>query len=299
MANHGRKLSIFFADGNPTGIRQAEIINWTGQAIACPRVRISELAEWDEARRVGIYFLFGGGETGERNRAYVGESEQVLKRLGEQLRKFEFWTETVFFTNKDENLTKAHGQYLERKLIERAKSAGRFDLVNENDGFETKLPRADRATMEEFLDNIRMVLGALGYLLLEPLAPVSNADTTGASIKLHFKGERFGGEGFATDDGFVVLADAAVCPITAPTLPAHLKLLRESAADLDRNDSQKWRLTRDTLFNSSSAAAGFLAGSNRSGPDSWKSDDGRTLKQIDTAEADTTATDVQDGDDNG
>ena len=38
MANHGRKLSIFFADGSPTGVRQAEIINWSGQAIVCPRV---------------------------------------------------------------------------------------------------------------------------------------------------------------------------------------------------------------------------------------------------------------------
>ena len=51
--NYGRTIRIYLADGSPTGIRHAELVNWTGQAIVCPRARIGELAAWDESRRPG------------------------------------------------------------------------------------------------------------------------------------------------------------------------------------------------------------------------------------------------------
>ena len=52
----GRKLTIYLADGTPSGIRHVEIANWSGQAIACPRSRLNELKEWVEAQRPGVYY---------------------------------------------------------------------------------------------------------------------------------------------------------------------------------------------------------------------------------------------------
>jgi hypothetical protein len=53
----GRKVTIYLADGAPSGIRHVEIANWSGQAIACPRRRLNELKDWSEAQRPGVYFL--------------------------------------------------------------------------------------------------------------------------------------------------------------------------------------------------------------------------------------------------
>ena len=62
----GKQIRIYLADGNASGIRHAEITNWTGQALACPRSRFQELREWSEVKRPGVYFLFGPNEeTGE------------------------------------------------------------------------------------------------------------------------------------------------------------------------------------------------------------------------------------------
>lgn len=55
----GRQIKIYLADGSVTGIRHAEIMGWTGQALTVPRNKVKELSEWEEAIRPGVYFLFG------------------------------------------------------------------------------------------------------------------------------------------------------------------------------------------------------------------------------------------------
>src|SRR5687767_11665869 len=108
----GQSIRIYLADGTVTGIRHAEIINWTGQAIAAPRVRVPELATWSEAKRPGVYFLFGIAEDSGKPLAYIGEGENVYDRLQNHLGSKDYWNEVLLFSSKDENLTKAHVRYL-------------------------------------------------------------------------------------------------------------------------------------------------------------------------------------------
>ena len=54
----GKSIRVYLADATVTGIRYAELVNWTGHAIACPRNRLPELTKWPEAGKQGIYFLF-------------------------------------------------------------------------------------------------------------------------------------------------------------------------------------------------------------------------------------------------
>lgn len=95
------------SDGTVTGIRHAEIVNWTGQAVACPRNKVSGLSGWEESQLPGVYFLFGFSDTSDKPTGYIGEAENVLIRLQDHLVKKDFWNEIIFFTNKDENLTTA------------------------------------------------------------------------------------------------------------------------------------------------------------------------------------------------
>lgn len=49
----GKSTRVYLADATVTGIRYAELVNWTGHAIACPRHRLNELPSWPEASKSG------------------------------------------------------------------------------------------------------------------------------------------------------------------------------------------------------------------------------------------------------
>lgn len=298
MASFGRSLRIYLSDGSPSGVRLAEIVNWTGQAIACPRTRFSELADWPEVSRPGVYLLIEGGLGTDRGGVYVGESENVRDRLANHLVEKESWTEAVAFTSKDTNLTKAHVRYLEARLIDLAKLAGRYEVENTNAGFSASLPRADVDAMEEYLANLRMVLGSLGHRLLEPLTvpPVGASALGGTSspgaggilgTQLRFEFLSLSAVGFATDEGFVVLKGSQVAKDAQPSTPKHVVALRQAAltegALVEQGDHLV--LPEDMAFTSSSTAAAFVAGSSRSGPLSWHTTAGATLKQLEEQSA--------------
>ena len=169
MSSFGRSIRIYLADGTPSGIRHVEIANWSGQAIACPRGRFAELTKWEEAKRPGIYFLFERQASDIGNKAYIGESENVIKRLIDHERNKDFWNEVVIFTSKDENLTKSHIKYLESRLVAMGIECQRYKLENANTPTESNLPRADKDAMEEFIHNLRIIIGTLGHKLLDPI----------------------------------------------------------------------------------------------------------------------------------
>jgi hypothetical protein len=101
-------IKVFLVKGSSSGLRTAEISNWSGKAIACSRKELDELSKREEANRPGVYFLIGNDtDTGEPS-AYVGISEKVGKRLNQQQVAMDFWTQVVAFVSKDENLTQAH-----------------------------------------------------------------------------------------------------------------------------------------------------------------------------------------------
>src|SRR5271165_4354767 len=78
----GRTLRIFLADGSPSGILTAEIMNWTGKVIVAPRTRLPDLIARSEADRTGVYFLTGPDpQDAMRTMIYVGESDSVKDRL--------------------------------------------------------------------------------------------------------------------------------------------------------------------------------------------------------------------------
>lgn len=288
---HGKSIRLYLADGSPTGIRHAEIVNWTGQAIAAPRTRYLELKSWQEVARPGIYFLVGFSDDTSDGKTYIGESENVFDRLADHIRKKDFWRECIIFTSKDENLTKGHVKYLESRIIALSEQAARYTLDNTDRPALTALPRPDTDAMEEFIDFIRITLGALGYPIIEPLPTAPEAvDANGYTTLGHeykFTGTTFSARGTQTDEGFIVFADSLVAKDAAPTTPVNVKTLRDSAITDQRlvADGDKYKLASDYLFSSPSAAAAFVAGSSRNGRESWTDGNGRSLKDIEESTA--------------
>jgi hypothetical protein len=304
----GKTIKIYLPNESASGIRHAEIANWSGQALACPRSRFQELRDWPEVQRPGVYFLFGTDDQTGEDAVYIGEAEIVIDRLSSHIAGKDFWTEAVAFTSKDENLTKAHVRYLESRLISMSKQAGRHLMMNSASPQLPSLPRSDRDAMDEFLESAKMLLGALGHRVLDPfvLAPrttntlVQPDDAMSRTCKLlegagtgkvldsspvfHLRVADIHGRAVQTDEGMVVFegSEASATTFTSMTgrMEAIRKMLIESGALVQ--SGTKLRLTRDHLFKSPSQAGGVLAGYSINGREYWKLEDGSTYSSYET-----------------
>src|SRR5438093_12571308 len=99
-------ISFFLIDNTPDGRVACELFNWTGKAYKIPRNLFKASADWQELHKAGVYFLFGRDQIDpEINIAYVGEAEEVYKRVAQHQDK-DFWTEAVILISKDENMNK-------------------------------------------------------------------------------------------------------------------------------------------------------------------------------------------------
>lgn len=285
----GRSIKIFLSDGSPSGLRHLEIANWSGQAIACPRSRFSDLQKWEEAKRPGVYFLFEKHSTDDKNTVYIGESENVYNRICNHDKNKDFWNEVIIFTSKDENLTKSHVKYLESRLTFITKEVDRYNLENGNTPTQSSLPRADVSAMEEYIENCRLLLGTLGHKLLEPINSVTiqldgsiTDDSTIVGRLLKFTVNGICALGRLTDEGFVLLKDSQVSKNTTKSIAPRIKSLRERLVSENAlHDGGKYYvLVKDIIISSASYAASFVAGTARSGPQSWKDEKGMTMKDI-------------------
>lgn len=159
----GKQIKLFLVDGTPGGLTTAEITNWTGHVLAARRSDLADLLGREEAQRTGVYFLLGDDESiAGDTRCYIGEADVVAERLRYHQRDKEFWDRVVVITSKDSNITKAHGRYLESKLIALAIEAGRVTLENKDRPPVPALPEADASDMDYFLAQLQIVLPVLG-----------------------------------------------------------------------------------------------------------------------------------------
>jgi hypothetical protein len=168
MANRGQSLELFFIDGTPDGMLTAEIFNWTGHVLMTPRIRLAEALKRKEASYTGVYILIGDSEGSNLVRVYIGESEDVAERIRNHDAKREWWTQAVLITSAANGLNKAHVKYLESRLVEEAKRAGRMNLDNLNTPPRPSLSEAAQANMEQFVDYVLSILPAIridGFLI--------------------------------------------------------------------------------------------------------------------------------------
>ena len=85
--------------------------------------------------------------------------------------------------------------------------------------------------------------------------------------------------GRTTSDGFVVLKGSSLAAAPTKSCPKPIRQLREKYAD--RVD-EKSVLQEDTLFSSPSAAAGFVTYASANGLIMWGTEDGKTLRDIES-----------------
>jgi hypothetical protein len=273
-------IKLFLVHGDAKRLRIAELMNWTGKAVAGPRSELDGVLARDEAEKSGVYFLIGTDSESGKSAVYVGEAESIRDRLRGHLDK-DFWNYVVFFISKDENLTKAHIRYLEGRLIDQAKLAGRA-LVMNGQSSGSKLPESDREDMEIFLDKIHQLMPVLGADALLPIGSTPDKHAKKQILVCEIKGLK--AIGHPTPTGFVVLKGSqAVLKERASahqypyTLTSRKRLVEDGTLVVD---GDHLKFTRDSEFSSPSAAATVVHGGSANGLLAWKNKDGKTLKEL-------------------
>ena len=273
--NEPLSIKIFLAKGSSSSLRTAEISNWSGKAIACSRKELDELAKREEATRPGVYFLIGNDIDSGEPSVYVGEAEEVAKRLKQHITK-EFWNQVVAFVSKDENLTKAHIKYLEGKLIEIGIKAGK-GVIQNNQASGARLPESDQAEMDIFLDRILKLLPVMGTSLFS--MPVISEQAVNERLICKIKG--LVAYGNRTDNGFIVYKGSqAVLEDRKSSVRSRARREQLIEKGILSQKENKLVFERDYEFTSPSLAGAAVCGGNTNGLKKWITKEGRTLKEI-------------------
>lgn len=280
---YGKSIELFLVNGTADSLITAELSNWNGKAIKIPRIEVAA-CDRDDITQAGVYFLFCKEDDGTDS-VYIGEAENVKERLVQHLRDYQsekekyYWNTAVIFVGRD--LNKALIRYLENRFVEIARNSKRYLVLTKNTHHKTVMKESQIAVMEEFVDNVKILINALGYKVLEPVAQVESLSTEDDEV-LYLTTASVNTSGKVTTEGFVVFEGATLNEKTSTkSLSAGMLKLRQKLFASEKVKDLK--TTEDILFSSSSAAADFVLGYSASGPQTWKTKDGRTLKEIENS----------------
>lgn len=271
----GRSVRLFLADGTPQGIRTAEVGNWTGMALVCPRTDLARIGAKSEIRRTGVYILVGPSESLPSGLAvYVGEGDEVWARLTSHDDSKDFWNWVVIFVSKDENLTKAHVRWLEATLIREIKKAKRAEVKNANEPVGGKLPEADTADMETFFENVRLLLPTLGVNIFTTEAIPGSAPNNSA-LRLELNWDDAHADCLVIEGQFVVQSGSLARAKEVESLRSGTRALRKQLLDSGvlapvAGKPALLTFTIDYAFDSPSAASATAVGAETNGRVVWK-----------------------------
>ncbi len=275
---YGKAIELFLINGTADSLITAELSNWNGKAIKIPRTEVLSCTR-DDIKGVGVYFLICQDDDGADS-VYIGEAENVQDRLMQHLRDYQsgkekyYWNTAVIFVGRD--LNKALIRYLENRFVEIAKDCGRYSILTKTTYKNTVLKEAQIASMEEFIDNVKILINTLGYKVLVPVPKASN-DT----IYLFCKGSGASAKGFISSGGFTVLKGSTVSDHIVPSLETRGKSYYNLRNTLHKEGIIVDRVfTRDYEFNAPSAASAVVLGHTSNGNVDWKTAEGVKLKDL-------------------
>ena len=279
----GKTIKIFLIDGEPNGRMSCELSNWSGKAYKIPRIKVKECSDRIDLVSTGVYLLFGKDEEG-KDLVYIGEAESILKRITQHLNQKDFWNEAIIFISKDENLNKAHVKYLENRLHDIAINSKRYKIENFITPTLSSISESDRAEMEEFIENIKMLVNTLGHKVFEEKREYKPKQKQEVFFIKAARGAD--GLGEPTSDGFVVFKGSKAAFTVVNSMTSNFIKLRDKLIEdqILVNKGEYFEFTEDYIFSSPSTAAVIVMGRNANGLTEWKLKSGKTLKEFESNE---------------
>lgn len=270
------QMCIF--DGNPNGRIMCDLSNWNGKVYKVSRNELLEFSKRDDSDNTGVYFLLGKDEN-NIDTIYIGEAEKMLYRLKQHLKDSEYWSDCIIVISKDNLLNKAHVKYLENKFFSLAKESGRANVINSNTPTCSSISECDEAILQEFISNTKLLVNVLGYKIFDSVEE-SSVKQQNNQLYFYIKAARGAdAKGVVVADGFAVLKGSKIASTTVPSMASSLLQLRNSLTEKGIVDVN-CQFVRDHVFSSPSLAAAVVMGRNANGRTEWKTDSGKSLKNI-------------------
>ena len=285
----GKTIKLFLIDGDTNGRLTCELSNWTGKAYKIPRNLVKICSDRPELQTTGVYMLLNkNADLSEKGQLYIGEAEDIFKRLTQHLKEKDFWNEAIVFISKDDNLNKAHIKYLENRLHEISITANRFELINSQKPTKSSISESDKAEMEEFLSNILTLISTLGYNAFEQIRQIDLKEQVDKEDDLFYISAVRGanGAGKTTSEGFVIFENSQIANPVTNSYPKAMQQLRDTliSEGVIIKVQDKLILKNDHLFSSSSTAAMIIMGRSANGLTEWKMKSGKTLQDYEAGE---------------
>ncbi len=281
MSTRAKTIQIFLPNGDPRGIRIAEITTRIVQVIEVPRIALDAFQAMPESKQVAVYYLFEAPEDGTAGRVYIGETGDASKRLKEHDKAKEFWNRALVLISRTNSLTQTHALFLEWHCLRIAAQAGRYELENGTNGSKPHTPAPLEADCMEIFETGQSLLATLGYPLFDPVAGARRGDASQSTYLCTAAGAD--GRGLYTSEGFVVLAGSSGRRENVKSVQGtSMERMREKlvASGVVRIEGDRIVFAKDHLFGSPSAAAIALLGRSSDGWQTWRLADGRTLYEV-------------------
>lgn len=284
----GKNIQLYLMDGEASGRIKCTLANWTGVAYKIPRTMLEEANDIEYLNQTGVYFLFGYSDETDELVAYIGQAgvrkngRGIIGRLEEHKKNSakDYWTEAVAFTTSNNTFGPTEISYLENRFCNISKDANRYIIKNEIEPTKGNITEEKESELEEFIDYSKLIMGALGYKVFEPIiAKKKEVITENEEDEqiLYFTTKTVNASGKITTDGFAVLKGSKLSKTISKSCPKVSLRAREKYKDKIDSD---FVLQIDVNFPSPSSAASFVSGASASGNISWKDENGVKLGDL-------------------
>jgi hypothetical protein len=279
MTPRPRTIQIYLPNGDPRGIRVAELTTSIVRVIEVPRTMLSQYLLMPEAKQVGLYLLVGDDRDADYPSVYIGQTGATGPRLVEHNKTKDFWNRALVVVSLTNSLTQTHGLYLEWLSIKQALQAGRYKGENGNAGIKPHTPPSLEADCQDIFETLRTLVATLGQPLFEPLA--KSKDAVPQDELFFCKSANYDAVGQYTAEGLVVLKGAKARKEVAPSMAKsgnkREALIADGALKLE---GECYVFQRDVLFKSPSGASDTVTGASTNGWTLWKTKEGKTLDEL-------------------
>ena len=153
-------LQILLNDEEIDGKKTVYVANRDIRCEYVPRHKVSTF----KSDYVAVYLLIGSDEE-QGDLIYVGETEEAAIRLLNHDKKKEFWDYAYFFFSNTHNLNKADVKFLEAKIYQAIKEAGRYKLENASIPKESHVHDIRQSELMDMFKTIEFILGGAFNLL--------------------------------------------------------------------------------------------------------------------------------------
>ena len=286
----GKSIKLYIMGDDYKNLKTAELSNWTGKAFIGERKHSKLIQNINELSFPGVYFLTSKSKSGAQTEIYIGEADEVKKRVNNHFAQKDWWDDFIIFISKDSNLTKAHVRYLEKAVHSIAKqNITTLNLRNSSEPTGSQLPDSDIDDMEIFLDNMLFVLKNLGIIdftiIEEEDLPIEEENIFYLKLtnnRLDNSGNVLKAKLSITNEGYKLIKGSFIEGKERKSFNSHsYQILRKKIEDegffKKSNYDEILILKNDLTFDSPSAAAPVIKNRATNGRKEWILKDGTTL----------------------